>query len=133
VTQLLGDKLTAAMVAKERETARRTEYMRRWRANMAPDAKARYRRRMTEYQGQSRIRQLQNWADKGADLDIDVIRQIDRTRFGGILPPDIPARPGDGWIQPQSLWECPSATRHARLCSCDAWTNGPVSPDRLAL
>jgi len=77
-----------------------------------------------KYQADYRVRQRQDWANKAAELDIGIIRQIDRVRFGGILPPEFPPRPAGGWFRPQLLWECPDATRHAPLCDCDAFVNG---------
>jgi len=130
LTKVLGDKLAAAMAAEESERRRKTAYMREYRSRPG------VRERINEYNRQrwpeTIARAVQNWADKGAGAPMTpgearAIRDRHVSIYG-----EYQAR--GGWIPVTALWECPSATRHARLCNCDAWTNGqPVSPDRLAL
>ena len=105
MTKVLGDSLAAALAAREQEK----------QADNERHACA-----------------VQAWADKGAYLDIGLVRQKDRTRHGGILPPESRPRPQDGRVPVTSLWECPSGTKHAPHCTCDAFVHGrPVSPQRV--
>ena len=70
------------------------------------------------------------WANKAADLDIDVIRRKDRSRYGGIIYKPEPRKP-DG-ISIQSLWEC-EGEKHSPLCDCAVWINGrAISPESVA-
>ena len=112
MTQLLGDKLTEA-------AKRRLEYLESRRREGAAAVK--------------------KFADAGADLDIGIIRQKDRSRFGGILPPEIHREPS-GWVPVTSLWECPpeaasgplSHPGHVRYCTCEVWSNRISFADQVA-